>query len=78
MSLSLALVQPAAPAPMPPRRPPVAPALPEPAPGTEPGLSIAAMVLGLALAVADNLIADLHTSTAARGPASVPRGPLES
>jgi hypothetical protein len=78
MSLSLALVQPAAPAPMPPRRPPVEPVEPEPAPATEPGLSIAAMVLGLALAVADDLIADLHTSTAAPGPASVPRGPLES
>ena len=77
MSLSLALVQPAAPAPMPPRRPSVEPA-PEPVPATEPGLSIAAMVLGLALSVADNLIADLHTSTAAPGPASVPRGPLES
>jgi len=78
MSLSLALVQPAAPAPMPSRRPPVAPALPEPAPATEPGMSIAAMVLGLALAVADDLIADLHTSTAAPGPAASPRGPLES
>jgi hypothetical protein len=41
-------------------------------------MSIAAMVLGLALSVADNLIAALHTSTAAPGPASVPRGPLES
>jgi hypothetical protein len=76
--MNLALVQPAAPAPMPSRRPPVAPALPEPAPATEPGLSIAAMVLGMALSVADNLIADLHTSTAAPAPALAPRGPLES